>query len=191
MKLVIQQARAEDGAAIARIYEPYVRHTPITFEETPPSAGEMAGRISQTLVLFPYLVGEIDGHLVGYAYASPHRLRASYRWSVDVAVYLDSAHHRRGIGRMLYGQLLPQLAAQGYVMAYAGVTLPNAASIGLHESIGFKRVGVYKNVGYKAGAWRDVGWWERQLIDPLPAAPAEPIAWNSMPGFSGIESTVM
>jgi L-amino acid N-acyltransferase YncA len=173
MEFIIRQARIDDGAACSRIYAPYVTGTPITFEEQPLDAAAMSERIKETLAMYPFLAAEAGGVVVGYAYAASHRARASYRWSVDVAVYLAAAHHRRGIGRALYGSLLPLLKAQGFVQAYAGITLPNAASVGLHESFGFKQIGIYRHVGYKLGAWRDVGWWELALRDP-PVNPGEP-----------------
>lgn len=180
MDLVIREACGEDGAAISEIYAPYVRETPISFEEEAPGAAAMSERIRATLLQCPYLVGEIGGRVVGYAHAAQHRARASYRWSVDTSVYLDRNHTRRGIGRALYQALFPLLARQGFVTAFAGVTLPNPASVGLHESLGFKPVGVYKDVGYKHGAWHDVGWWRLPLVPP-PENPTEPVAWPAMP----------
>jgi L-amino acid N-acyltransferase YncA len=180
MQLLIRQARPEDGAALADIYRPYVQDLPASFEEIAPSPEEMAQRVRQTLVSWPYLVAEDAGRVIGYAYASSHRARASYRWAVDVTVYISATHHRRGIGKRLYQQLLPLVASQGYVMAYAGITIPNEGSIGLHETLGFNIVGIYRNVGYKFGAWRDVGWWELALVDPIPPHPPEPRPWCSI-----------
>jgi L-amino acid N-acyltransferase YncA len=178
--IVIRNARPEDGAVVAAIYAPYVRETPITFEETPPPPEEMADRIRQTIAQFPYLLAEEAGRVVGYVYAGPHHPRASYRWSVNVAVYLAATHHRRGIGTLLYRELITQLTALGYVMAYAGITLPNPGSVRLHESLGFTPVGIYHNAGYKLGSWRDVGWWELPLTKPPESNPPEPIPWPLM-----------
>jgi L-amino acid N-acyltransferase YncA len=114
------------------------------------------------------------GAVVGYAYASPHRDRAAYRWSVDVTVYVHRAHHRRGIGRRLYETLFPLLVFQGFCTAHAGITLPNPGSVGLHEGLGFEPIGVYPAVGWKLGAWHDVGWWRRPLGPRLPT-PADPL----------------
>jgi phosphinothricin acetyltransferase len=125
----------------------------------------------------PWLVAERDGGVTGYAYASPHRARAAYRWGADVSVYLDERERGRGSGRALYGALLPVLRDLGYTGAYAGITLPNPASVALHESMGFSLVGVYRRVGYKLGGWHDVGWWQLVLADPLPEVPAEPREW--------------
>jgi L-amino acid N-acyltransferase YncA len=190
MEIIIRKAQGEDGRMIAAIYEPYVIHTPISFEETPPSAEEMEGRIRETIGQFPYLVAEEGGRVVGYVYASPHQARASYRWSVNVAVYIAATHHRLGIGKLLYGELFRILEAQAFAMAYAGITIPNPASVGLHESLGFTLVGIYRNVGYKLGAWRDVGWWERKLATLPASAPPEPMPWSRMPAFAAIRHQV-
>jgi L-amino acid N-acyltransferase YncA len=182
MEIQIRQARPEDSQSIAGIYEEYVVKLPTSFEETPPIAEEMESRIRETLEQFPYLVAEEAGRVVAYAYAGPHSGRASYRWSVNVSVYISPTHHRRGIGTLLYRELLALLEAQGYAMALAGITLPNAASVGLHESLGFTLVGIYHDVGFKLDAWRDVGWWERRLMKLSPA-PAEPMPWKLMPAY--------
>jgi phosphinothricin acetyltransferase len=168
-----------DAAACARIYAPYVTDSAISFEELAPDAEEMARRIRHVTALYPWLVAERDGAVAGFAYASQHRERASYRWAADVTVYLDPAHRRRGIGRALYEALFERLRAQGVYVAVAGITLPNPASVGLHEALGFELVGIYRNVGWKAGAWRDVGWWQLQLL-PADGAPAEPGAPRSL-----------
>jgi len=163
---------ARDAAACARIYAPYVSDTAVSFEEAAPDADEMAARIARIGAAYPWLLAERDGAVAGFAYASPHRERASYRWAADVTVYLDPAHHRRGIGRVLYEELFALLRAQGVHVAVAGITLPNQASVGLHEALGFELVGVYRGIGYKLGAWRDVGWWQLRLL-PADGAPAE------------------
>jgi len=162
---MIRLATAADGAAAARIYDPVVARTAISFEEDPPGPEEMARRIASIGAFAPWLVEERDGTVRGYAYASKHRERAAYRWSVDVAVYVDETHRRAGIGAGLYGKLIRLLRLQGFHAAFAGVTLPNAASVALHESVGFRPVGVYRAVGYKLGAWHDVGWWQLDLLD--------------------------
>lgn len=164
-----------DAAACAAIYAPYVAGSPASFEEVAPGGDEMAERMRRVRATHPWLVAERDGRVAGYAYASPHRERAAYRWACDVAVYVDPADHRRGVGRALYEALLPLLRAQGFHMAVAGITLPNAASVGLHEALGFEPVGVYREIGWKDGAWRDVGWWQLRLGDGA-APPAEPLA---------------
>jgi L-amino acid N-acyltransferase YncA len=134
----------------------------ISFELEAPDAAEMTRRIGEYSASHAWLVAEVDGALAGYAYGSPHRSRAAYASSCDVAVYVDPALSRRGIGRTLYAVLLPLLARQ-YHAAFAGIALPNDASIGLHEAMGFTPVGIYREAGWKMGGWRDVGWWQRLL----------------------------
>jgi L-amino acid N-acyltransferase YncA len=178
---------AADAADVARIYTPYVRDTIASFEEVPPSADEMAGRMVAVLAWTPWLVAEDDSAgVVGYAYASRHRERAGYRWSVDVSVYLDAAWTGRGIGRALYDELLPILRRQRFVNAYAGIGLPNRASVALHEAIGMRRVGVYERVGWKLGRWVDVAWYTVRLVDGARAGddaaqPPEPIPFPELP----------
>ena len=172
---MIRLATPDDAAAVASVYRPYVESTVITFEVTAPDDREMRSRIASTLQRYPWLVYEADGVVAGYAYASAHRTRVAYQWSVDTAIYLHQERHRQGIGRRLYDALFPMLVRQGFVHAYAGITLPNPGSVGLHEALGFVPVGVYKNVGYKLGSWHDVGWWHRQL-QPLPPEPRDPLA---------------
>jgi L-amino acid N-acyltransferase YncA len=135
----------------------------ISFELGPPTADEMARRIADYGASHGWVVAEVDGAVAGYAYGSPHRTRAAYASSCDVAVYIDPAHGRQGIGRALYGELLPALAGKDFHAAFAGIALPNDASIGLHEAMGFTPVGIYREVGWKLGGWRDVGWWQRLL----------------------------
>jgi len=135
----------------------------VSFEIDAPTPGEMARRIADYGRSHAWLVAVSDGAVAGYAYGSPHRTRAAYDSSCDVAVYVAPAHSRRGIGRALYGDLLPRLADKGLHAAFAGIALPNEASIGLHEAMGFTPVGIYREVGWKLGAWRDVGWWQRLL----------------------------
>jgi L-amino acid N-acyltransferase YncA len=149
-----------DAAACAAIYAPHVDPGPASFEERPPDPAEVAGRIAAA---HAWLVAEDGGGVAGYAYASPHRAREAYRWAVDVAVYVDGARARQGIGRALYDELLPGLAANGFRSACAGIALPNDASVRLHGAFGFEPVGIYRRIGFKAGKWRDVGWWQLDL----------------------------
>jgi L-amino acid N-acyltransferase YncA len=123
----------------------------------------MARRIAEYGASHAWLVAERDGAVAGYAYGSPHRTRAAYGSSCDVAVYVDPAHGRQGLGRALYDALLGELFAKGFHAAFAGIALPDEPSVGLHEAMGFTPVGVYREVGWKLGAWRDVGWWQRVL----------------------------
>jgi phosphinothricin acetyltransferase len=164
-----------DAEACRDIYAPYVRDTAVSFEELVPSVEEFEGRIRKTTATHPWIVMEVGGEVVGYAYATQHRPRAAYRWTAEVTVYIDGRHHRAGIGRRLYTELLDRLRRQGFRLAVAGITLPNAGSVGLHEAMGFERVGVYERIGWKAGAWHDVGWWQLDLQPGSEAAPAEPL----------------
>jgi L-amino acid N-acyltransferase YncA len=169
----IRVAEHADAAAIAAIYAPIVRETAISFETEPPSAEDMAGRIEAALSSHPWLVAVRAGAVIGYAYAGQHQQRAAYRWSANVTAYMDAGERRTGVGTRLYGALIPVLRAQGFRSAFAGITLPNAASVGLHEAVGFRPLGVYQDVGFKLGAWRDVGWW-RLALSKGGGAPAEP-----------------
>jgi phosphinothricin acetyltransferase len=163
-----------DAAACASIYAPNVEGSPVSFEERAPDAAELARRIASTSRTHPWLVAEEGGEVVGYAYACPHRSRPAYRWAVDVSVYVSPSHRRRGCGRLLYRELLSRLRQQGFTAAFAGITLPNEASVGLHESLGFRPAGVFRGVGWKQGAWRDVGWWQLRLAAPGDGPPPEP-----------------
>jgi len=164
---------ARDAAAVAAIYRPAVASSIATFEEVAPDGAEMARRIGAVMPRTPWLVAELDGSVVGYAYASIHRERLGYRWSVDISVYVAAGHQGHGIGRALYDWLIPSLRRQGFVNAYAGIALPNPASVALHEAIGMRRVGVYERVGFKFGAWHDVAWFGMRLADPV-GPPLEP-----------------
>ena len=173
MSARIRLADDGDAGAIAAIYAPIVESTAISFETVPPDRDEMARRLADTLASYPWLVCEIDGRVAGYAYATKHRVRGAYQWSVDTSVYVDAARRRAGVGCGLYRSLFAILAAQGFFNAFAGIALPNPASVALHEAVGFEPLGVYRRVGFKLGAWRDVGWWQLTLRahDASPDAP--------------------
>ena len=168
----VRLATAFDAAAIRAIYAPLVETTTISFEHTPPSEEEMAGRIRATLDRYPWLVAEDKGCVIGYAYAGPHRSRAAYQWSCEVSVYIHADARRQGIAKTLYTMLFDALRFLGCVNAYAGITQPNAPSVAFHEALGFEPVGVYRRVGFKHDAWHDVSWWQRPLRED--AAPAPP-----------------
>ena len=173
---MIRPAGPGDSAAIARLYAPYVESSFASFEETAPDAAEIARRMADPPRL-PWLVAEDDGAVVGYAYASPHRTRPAYRWSVDTSVYLAPGATGRGLGSALYDVLLPLVRRLGHVSAYAAIALPNDASEALHERHGFEPLGTFRDVGYKLGDWRDVRWYHRRLAAP-PADPRPPRAWE-------------
>jgi phosphinothricin acetyltransferase len=169
MPPTIRLATPDDAEQVQAIYAPYC-YTPISFELEPPNVEEMRGRLEKVLGQYPWVLCEDGSEVLGYAYATQHRERAAYRWSVDTAVYVRQGQQRRGVGRALYTSLLAVLPLQGYVNAYAGVTLPNPASVGLHEAMGFEPVGVYQQVGFKCGTWHDVAWFQR----PVGTRPTEP-----------------
>jgi len=171
---------ARDAAACAAIYAPSVESTPISFELTPPDATEFARRIERYSATHQFLVAEEGGAVVGYAYACRWRERPAYDWAVEVSVYVDAARKGEGIGRALYAELLDRLRAQGFRVVVAGITLPNPASVALHERMGFESIGALREVGWKVGGWHDVGYWQLLLapdaadppVAPLPPGPS-------------------
>jgi len=181
MARVVRIATAADAGGVQAIYAPFVADTAVSFEADPPTVAEMRGRIEGTLAGWPWLVCENGGVVAGYAYGSRHRERAAYQWSADVSVYIAPSYQRAGVGRALYTALLALLVQQGYCNAYGGITLPNAGSVGLHERLGFAPVGVYRQVGFKFGAWHDVGWWHLRL----PAPAGDPPAPRPFPAIAG------
>jgi L-amino acid N-acyltransferase YncA len=166
---------ASDAAACLEIYEPFIRDTVVSFEEHVPTVEEFRERMRATITTHPWLVLEADGRVVAYAYASQHRPRAAYRWAADVTIYSDTSRRRRGIGRRLYGELFDRLRRQHFQLVCAGITVPNEASEGLHRAMGFQPVGVYRRIGWKAGAWHDVSWWQLDLTPPSDTPPPEPL----------------
>jgi len=162
-RLRFRFAEELDAAAIQGIYAPYCESSAVSFETTAPSVEEIGQRIRRISGQFPWIVGDLDGRVLGYAYGSQHSDRAAYQWSVNATIYVSKESHRTGLGRGLYTSLLRILTLQGYYKACGGITLPNPASVGLHEAVGFKPVGVYRGVGYKLGSWHDVGWWQLSL----------------------------
>ena len=169
----IRAATADDAAACAAIYAPYVEQTAITFELQAPTPAEMAERIAAAVQMHAWLVLEDGGAVVGYAYGGVFNRRSAYRWACEVSVYLEMGRRRTGAGRALYEALLEQLANRGYRKAIAGMTLPNEASVGLHRALGFAPVGTYRDIGYKLGRWHDVAWMQAE-IGGDPGTPAEP-----------------
>lgn len=175
---VSTHATQDDAEAIAAIYAPIVASTTISFELEPPSANEMRSRIAATLQRLPWLVSlDADGRVDGYVYASRHRERAAYQWAVDTTAYVREDSRGKGVGRELYARLFDELVRLGYFQAFAGIALPNAASVGLHEAMGFEPLGIYRDVGFKLGAWRDVGWWQKTLCEPI-VEPRPPRAYQ-------------
>jgi phosphinothricin acetyltransferase len=178
-RLAVEVATPDDAEAVIAIYAPIVRETAISFEFEPPSVAEVRRRIAGTLPGFPWLVCRQDGNVLGYAYGHPFAARAAYSWSAETSIYVHADARRIGIGHRLYGALLPILVEQGFRRAFAGITLPNPASVALHESLSFTPSGVYRRVGWKFSRWWDVGWWQLDLRsdrDPDPVARPIPFA---------------
>ncbi|SET19553.1 GNAT family N-acetyltransferase [[Clostridium] polysaccharolyticum] len=162
-KLSIRMAETEDAERLLEIYGPYVTDTVITFEYTVPSKEEFQGRIQNISEKYPYLVAELDGKIVGYAYATPYKSRAAYQWSVETSIYIDKEYHRIGAGTALYTELFKLLEKQKIRNLYACVTLPNEKSQKLHEKFGFELIGRFHRSGYKLNDWHDIGWFEKKL----------------------------
>jgi phosphinothricin acetyltransferase len=164
MTITIRPALIADAARCAEIYRPFVTDNWVSFEIEPPDAREMADRIGRYGESHAWLVAQDENkRVIGYAYSSPHRTRAAYDTSADVGIYVDPAAARRGAGRALYAALFPLLREKGVHAIFSGIALPNPGSIALHEAMGFTPVGIYREVGWKMGGWRDVGWWQRIL----------------------------
>ncbi len=168
---LIRLATVADSGAIADIYGPIVRDTMISFEESPPTEMDIAKRIEETLSFAPWLVCEIDGRVVGYTYARRFKERAAYRWAVEISTYLAEGFRGKRVGRALVASLLAALKVQGFVQAFGIIALPNPARVRMFESFGATHIGTQKNVGYKAGQWVDVGYWQLELAPP----PEEPV----------------
>lgn len=192
--MIFRLATPDDAAGILEIYGPYVRDTSITFETVVPSREELAGRISNYLEQWPWLVAEENGRIAGYAYASRYRERVAYQWSVECSVYIHNDCLRRGLARALYTGLFRLLQKQGYRNVYAVINLPNDRSVALHESLGFRWFATYEQVGYKLGQWKNVGWWRLVINEfgpePEPVIPfarldqAElPVILEALPGM--------
>lgn len=170
----IRVANVDDAAACRAIYAPYVTDTVISFETEVPTVDAMAGRIADANRQHVWLVLEEGERMLGYAYAHSFASRPAYDWSCETSIYLARSAHRTGAGRALYAELLPRLVALGYRRAFAGVALPNEASVGIHRAFGFEQVGVFERVGWKNGAWHDVAWLQRDLGHLDPSAPPTP-----------------
>jgi phosphinothricin acetyltransferase len=179
--IAIRAATSKDARQVLDIYAPFCTDSAVSFEVEAPALDEMRRRIDRTLARFPWLVAERERQVLGFAYASEHRERAAYRWAVDATVYVKAGDRRAGVGRRLYTELFAILSRQGYINVFAGIALPNPASVGLHESLGFVLIGVYRAVGYKLGGWHDVGWWQL-VLRAAPARPDEPVPFAQIGG---------
>jgi L-amino acid N-acyltransferase YncA len=163
-----------DATACAAIYAPNVEGSAVSFDERTPDTAEMAARMERSCDSHAWLLAERGGEVVGYAAATPFRDRPAYRWSATVSVYVAESARGQGVGRVLYEALFTRLRERGFRMACAGITLPNEASVGLHEALGFERTGVNREIGFKEGAWRDVGWFQLELAPAPEGPPPEP-----------------
>jgi phosphinothricin acetyltransferase len=164
----IRPATEADAAALLAIYLPFVETSAVSFETVAPTVEEFSVRIRKAVSNWQWLVAEQTGQCIGYAYGSAHRERAAYRWSVEVSAYVQPNHHRKGIGGSLYAGLIADLIDRGFCNAYAGITLPNEASIAFHRSAGFDLIGTFRAGGRKFGKWHDVVWLQRRLRDSPP-----------------------
>jgi phosphinothricin acetyltransferase len=183
MDVRLRAATASDLSTIREIYAPFVEQTAITFAYDPPSVDDLETKLRHK-THHPWLVCELDGDVLGYAYAGPIRERVAYQWAVETSIYVDPEFQRQGVARGLYTALLDILERQGYVSAYAVITTPNPASIAFHESFGFERVGQFDRMGFKHDEWHDVEWWRRDLRshpddpdEPLSVRTAQTRAW--------------
>jgi phosphinothricin acetyltransferase len=178
MTIEFRIADTNDADGILAIYAPYCESSTVTFETVAPTREQMTERISRIITTYPWLVATANGDVIGYVYASRFRERAAYVWTAEVAVYVDTKRHKRGLGRALYTSLFSILRAQGFAKAIAGITMPNPASIALHEKMGFLQTGNFPGVGYK-DAWLDVGWWQFTLR-PETDDPPEPVSFATI-----------
>ena len=169
----IRAAKPADANQIAAIYAPYVAASAVSFETDPPNAQSMRGRMAKAADRYPWLVAtsEDSDVVLGYAYANSFRDRPAYHWTVETSIYVAGDLQRQGVGRLLYSALIATLRAQDYVQAIAALAMPNEHTISLHESLGFRRAGMFREVGYKHGQWRDIGFWQLELTDSASPPP--------------------
>ena len=177
LEVTVRGVVTDDAEAIQVIYRPIVESTHISFELVAPTVEEMRQRIAQVTATLPWLVATDERGVLGYAYAAAHSDRGAYRWAVDTSIYLADDARGRGIGTRLYGQLLDRLRTLGYVSAFAGIALPNPASVALHERVGFTQVGSFPIAGFKLGRWIDVSLW-RCSVTETPISPDPPRTWR-------------
>jgi L-amino acid N-acyltransferase YncA len=165
---LIRSATVADAPALLAIYAPYVERTAVSFETEIPTVDTFSERIGKALTAWDWLVAEDNGQCVGYAYGSTHRERQAYQWSVETSAYVHEHFQRQGVASLLYSTLLQRLSAKGYCNAFAGIALPNAASVAFHEHLGFAPIGVFKRVGRKFDGWHDVAWFNKVLRESPP-----------------------
>ena len=165
--MIIRPVQLSDAETIRAIYQPYVTETAITFEVDVPTVQEFEKRITQTLAHFPYLVAEVDGKVVGYAYASTYYARAAYDWTTELSIYVAKESRGQGIGSALYTALEEELEARGYLRFLACIAVPNEASISMHKKRGYVQVAHFSKIGYKFNKWHDIVWMQKTLNGPV------------------------
>ena len=165
--MIIRHVQLSDAATIRAIYQPYVTETAITFEVDGPTVQEFERRITKTLPKFPYLVAEVDGKVVGYAYASTYYARAAYDWTTELSIYVAKESRGQGFGSALYTALEEELEARGYLRFLACIAVPNEASISMHKKRGYVQVAHFPKIGYKFNKWHDIVWMQKTLNGPV------------------------
>lgn len=182
-QITIRLATADDAFALAAIYAPYVQKTAITFEYEPPSVDEFAGRMRHVMSMYPYIVAEVQGKPVGYAYASTFKGRPAYDWAVETSIYVAQGYSGLGIGRALHDALRRALQAQGILNMYACIAVPcgeddetlTRNSEHFHAHLGYRLVGEFERCGCKGGRWYDMVWMEliigEHLVEQPPVVP--------------------
>ena len=165
--MIIRPVQISDAETIRAIYQPYVTETAITFEVDVPTVQEFERRITNTLPKFPYLVAEVDGKVVGYAYASTYYARAAYDWTTELSIYVAKESRGQGIGSALYTALEEELQARGYLRFLACIAVPNEASISMHKKRGYVQVAHFPKVGYKFEQWHDIVWMQKTIEGPV------------------------
>ena len=180
----VRAAAPEDAEQLLEIYTPFVISedsslSNVSFELAAPDVEEFRQRIQDISKQFPYLVGEVNGQILGYVYCHPYRERLAYQWAVEVTIYLAPAGQGKGLGRLLYETMEKLLCLQGVTMAYSCITVGNDHSIKMHEALGYRLIGTFTNSGYKNGQWLDTVWLEKQL-QPCPKQPDNIKSWREL-----------
>ena len=180
----VRAAAPEDAEQLLEIYTPFVISedsslSNVSFELAVPDVEEFRQRIQDISKQFPYLVGEVNGQILGYVYCHPYRERLAYQWAVEVTIYLAPAGQGKGLGRLLYETMEKLLCLQGVTMTYSCITVGNDHSIKMHEALGYRLIGTFTNSGYKNGQWLDTVWLEKQL-QPCPKQPDNIKSWREL-----------
>lgn len=190
-KYSIRLITKNDADEVLSVYKYYVDSTVVSFEYEAPTKDEYAQRIITNIEKYPWLVCLHNNKIIGFAYASTHRYRTAYQWSPESTIYFAPDFHTKGIGRIIYETLFLLLKLQGYYNVFAGITLPNEKSVGLHRALGFKEVGIFKNIGYKHGNWHHTHWFQLDLAEHIlnPPTPKKLNKVITTPVFQSILAT--